>query len=48
MDLSINFKNQKKNQNLYSKLNFLKSYLKFAKDLQNTQTQTINPNTQKN
>ena len=51
MDLSINFRNQKKNQNWYSKTNFFFHFVlsnsKFARDLQNTQTQTQNPKTQK-
>jgi hypothetical protein len=56
MDLIINLKNVKKNQNWhpknpYSKSEFIFyfkfSYSKFARDLQNTQTQTQNSNTQK-
>jgi len=55
MDLGINFKNKEKNQNWYSnpysKNNFFfyfkLSFSKFARDSQNTQTQTQNSNTQK-
>jgi hypothetical protein len=47
MDLSINFKNKKKNQNHLVFFYFKLSNSKFARDLQNTQTQTQNPNTQK-
>ena len=56
MDLSINFKNYKKNQNVYSNrysknkiifFYFKLSFSKFARDSQNTQTQTQNSNTQK-
>jgi len=56
MDLSINFDSFSNLLNLYSnpypKIYFLFLYFKLsnsklAKDLQNTQTQTQNPNTQK-
>ena len=56
MYLSINFKNQEKNQNCYpnpyskNKLYFFcfkLSYTKFARNSQNTQTQTQKSNTQK-